>query len=125
MVSLFLFQEKQILRFLVCLSFLLTFGDVFCCVQVMVRCPPTDRVLMERIVLAARLQFGMLPVGVENRQIVRVFRRWLRRVVVLPAPWCGMVVRRLSLLRRMTVLRTLGVGKCGFEFDFKVWVFVS
>ncbi len=80
---------------------------------------------MERIVLAARLQFGMLPVGVENRQIVRVFRRWLRRVVVLPSPWCGMVVRRLSLLRRMTVFRTSGVGKCGFEFDFKVWVFVS
>ncbi len=80
---------------------------------------------MERIVLAARLQFGMLPVGVENRLIVRVFRRWLRRVVVLPSPWCGMVVRRLSLLRRMTVFRTSGVGKCGFEFDFKVWVFVS
>jgi hypothetical protein len=80
---------------------------------------------MERILLAARLQLRMLLIGVEDRRIVRVFRRWLRRIVVLPSPWCGMVVRRLRLLRRMTMFRTSEVGKCCFEFDFEVWVFLS
>ncbi len=45
------------------------------CVQIMVRCPPKDRMLMERVVLAARLQFGMLPIGVDNARIIRVYRR--------------------------------------------------
>ena len=88
------------------------------CVQIMVRNPPTDRTLMERIVVAARLQFGMLPVGVDNAQIVRVFRRWLRRNFnVLNFPWCAKVRRRLSLLRLMTEFRTSGDGKCLFWYN--------
>ena len=70
---------------------------------------------MERIVVAARLQFGMLPVGVDRAQIVRVFLRWCRRNFnVLNFPWCAKVRRRLSLLRRMTEFRTSGDGKCLF-----------
>ena len=37
---------------------------------------------MERIVLAARLQFGMFTVGAEHAQIDRVCRRWLLRIAV-------------------------------------------
>ncbi len=81
----------------------------------MVRNPPTDRMFMERIVVAARLKFGMLPFGVNNAQIVRVYRRWLRRNFnVLNFPWCAKVCRRLRLLRLMTVFRTSGDGKCLF-----------
>jgi hypothetical protein len=85
-LCLFLFKKK-IRRFLVCLSFLLTFSDLFLCVQVMVRCPgPTDRFLMEMILRAARLQMRMLPVSVEDARIVRVYRRWLRRSRLLDSP---------------------------------------
>ena len=81
---------------------------------------------MERIVLAARLQFGMLPVGVDDARIMRVYRRWLRRNFnVLNSPWCGMVCRRMRLLRRMTVLRTSGVGTCLFWFDSELGVLSS
>ena len=84
----------------------------------MVRNPPTDRMLMERIVVAARLQFGMLPVGVDRAQIVRVFLRWCRRNFnVLNFPWCAKVRRRLSLLRLMTEFRTSGDGKCLFWYN--------
>ncbi len=84
----------------------------------MVRNPPTDRMLMERIVVAARLQFGMLPIGVENALIDRVYRRWLRRNFnVLIFPWCAKVCRRLRLLRNMTVFRTSGDGMCLFWFN--------
>ncbi len=76
---------------------------------------------MDRILLAARLQFGMLPIGVKNAQIFRVCRRWLRRIArVLDSPWCGVACRRLRLLRRMTILRTSGVGTFLFWFDSKV-----
>ncbi len=92
----------------------------------MVRYPPTDRMLMERILLAVRLQFGMLPVGVENVQIIPVCRRWLRRIaIVLDSPWCGMACRRLRALRRMTVFRTSGVGMCLFWIDSEVGVLSS
>ena len=70
---------------------------------------------MERIVLAARLQFGMFPVGADAVQVNRVCRRWVLRIVrVLPGvfPWNGMACRRLRLLRRMTLFRTSGVGTC-------------
>jgi hypothetical protein len=68
--------KKKFRRFLVCLFFLLTFGDLLRCVQVMVRCPvPTDQFLMEKILRAACLELNMLPVGVDDSRIVRVFRR--------------------------------------------------
>ena len=35
---------------------------------------------MERIVLAARLQFGMFPVGADAVQVNQVCRRWFRRI---------------------------------------------
>ncbi len=124
-VSLFVFQNK-FRRFLVCLSFLLTFGDLFLCVQVMIRGPvPTNRFLMERILRAARLQFRMLPVGVEDARIVRIYRRWLRRSLALDSPWMKRAARRLDILRIMTVHRTSGLGKCCFGFDFEVWVLLS
>ena len=110
-------SKNKFRRFLVCLSFLLTFGDLFRCVQVMVRCPvPTDRFLMKRILHAARLQLSMLPVGVEDARIVRIYRRWLRRRLVLDSPWIGRAARRLDILRIMTVHRTSGFGKCCFGF---------
>ncbi len=84
----------------------------------MVRNPPTDRMLMERIVVAARLQLGMLPIGVDNAQIDRVYRRWLHRNFnVLIFPWCAKVCRRLRLLRNMTVFRMSGDGMCLFWFN--------
>jgi hypothetical protein len=105
---------------------LLWFCENLWFVQIMVRYPPTDRMLMERILLAARLQFGMLPVGVENAQVNRVCRRWFLRIArVLDSPWCGLACRRLRLLRRMTILRTLGVGTCLFWFDSEVGVLSS
>ena len=70
---------------------------------------------MERIVLVARLQFGMFPVGADAVQVNRVFRRWVLRIArVLRGvfPWNGMACRRLRLLRRMTLFRTSGVGTC-------------
>jgi hypothetical protein len=122
-VSLCLFQKIIFRRFLVCLSFLLTFVDFCLCVQVMVRDPvPTNRFLMERMLRAARLQFRTLPVGVEDRRIFRVYLRWLRRSFALDSPWMGRAARRLNILRIMTVWRTAGFGKCLFKFDFKVWV---
>ncbi len=115
--------KKKIRRFLVCLSFLLTFVDLFLCVQVMVSGPvPTNRFLMERILRAARLQFSTLSVGVEDRRILRVYLRWLRRSFALDSPWMGRATRRLDILRIMTVWRTAGFGKCSFKFDFEVWV---
>jgi hypothetical protein len=105
---------------------LLWFCENLWFVQIMVRYPPTDRMLMERILLAARLQFGMFPVGVENAQINRVCRRWFRRIArVLDSPWCGLACRRLRLLRRMTILRTSGVGTCLFWFDSEVGILSS
>ncbi len=80
---------------------------------------------MERILRAARLQFSMLPVGVENAQIVRIYRRWLRRRCVLNSPWIGMAARRMRFLRRMTVFRTSGVGTCLFWVDNEVGVLSS
>jgi hypothetical protein len=122
-VSLCLCQKTNFSRFLVCLSFLLTFVDLFLCVQVMVRDPvPTNRFLMERILRAARLQFGTLPVGVEDRRVLRVYLRWLRRSFALDSPWMGRAARRLNVLRILTVWRTAGFGKCSFECDFEVWV---
>ena len=116
-------SKKKFRRFLVCLSFLLTFGDVFLCVQVMVRGPvPTNRFLMERILHAARLQFSTLSVGVEGRRILRVYLHWLRRSFALDSPWMGRAARRWNILRILTVWRTAGFGKCSFECDFKVWV---
>ena len=116
-------SKKNFRRFLVCFSFLLTLIELCCCVQVMVRCPvPTDRFLMERILRAARLQLNVLPVGVDDLRIVRVFRRWMRRRFALNTPWSGRAARRLRILRIMTVWRTSGFGKCSFECDFKVWV---
>jgi hypothetical protein len=122
-VSLCLCQKKIFSRFLVCLSFLLTFVDLFLCVQVMVRDPvPTNRFLMERILRAARLQFGTLPVGVEDRRVLRVYLRWLRRSFALDSPWMGRAARRLDILRIMTVWRTAGFGKWSFKRDLEVWV---
>ncbi len=119
-------SKKKIRRFLVCLSFLLTAGDLFRCVQVMVRCPgPTDWFLMERILRVARLQMRMLPVGVEDARIVRVYRRWLRRSRVLDSPWMGRAARRLDILRIMTVWRTAGFCKCSSGFDCELWVLLS
>jgi hypothetical protein len=116
-------SKKKFRRFLVCLSFLLTFGDLFLCVQVMVSGPvPTNRFLMERILRAARLQFSTLSVGVEGRRILRVYLRWLRRSFALDSPWMGRAARRLNILRIMTVWRTAGFGKCSLKFDIKVWV---
>jgi hypothetical protein len=89
------------------------------------RINPTDQFFMERILRAARLQFNMLPVGVENARIVRIYRRWLRRRCALDSPWIGWTARRLRILRIMTVHRTSGVGKCCFGFDFEVWVLLS
>ncbi len=124
MVSLWLFQNN-FLRFLVCLSFPLTFGD-FCCVQIMVKCiVPTDRFLMKMILRAARLQLNMLPVGVEDARIVRVYRRWMRRRCALDSPWAGRAARRFRILRIIMVHRTSGFGKCCFGFDFEVWVLFS
>ncbi len=92
----------------------------------MVRCPvPTDRFLMERILRAARLQLNVLPVGVDDSRIVRVFRRWMRRRFALNTPWSGRAARRLRILRIMTVWRTSGFGKCCFGFNVKVWVLLS
>jgi hypothetical protein len=94
----------------------------------MVRCPPTDRVLMERIVLAARLQFGMFPVGADAVQVNQVCRRWFRRIArVLRGvfPWNGMACRRLRLLRRMTVFRTSGDGTCLLWFYSEVGMLLS
>ncbi len=115
--------KKNFRRFLVCLSFLLMFDDLFLCVQIMVSGPvPTNRFLMERILRAARLQFSTLSVGVEGRRILRVYFRWLRRSFALDSPWMGRTARRLNILRIMTVWRTSGFGKCSFKFDFKLWV---
>ena len=81
---------------------------------------------MERIVLAARLQFGMFPVGAEHAQIDRVCRRWVRRIArVLVLPWNGMACRRLRLLRCMTKLRTSGAGTCLFWFYSEVGILLS
>ena len=94
----------------------------------MVRCPPTDRVLMERIVLAARLQFGMFPVGADAVQVNQVCRRWFRRIArVLRGvfPWNGMACRRLRLLRRMTVFRTSGDGTFLLWFYSEVGMLLS
>ncbi len=102
---------------------LLAFEKLWC-MQVMVRClvryPPTGMVLMERIVYVARLHFGMLPIGVENCDIRRVFLFWLRRSRCVPSPWRGRVARRLRFLRRMTVFRTSGVGKFGCNSEVGV-----
>ena len=119
----FIFFSKKFRRFSVCLSFLLTFGDLFRCMQVMVRGPvPTNRFLMDRILRAARLQFRMLPVGVEDARIVRIYRRWLRRSLALDSSWIGRAARRLDILRIMTMWRTAGFGKCSFGFAFEVGV---
>ena len=92
----------------------------------MVRVPPTDRMLMERIVLAARLQFGMFAVGASHVQIDRVCTRWFRRIArVLVFPWNGMACRRLRLLRRMTKLRTSGAGTCLLYFYSEVGILLS
>ena len=81
---------------------------------------------MERILLAARLQFGMFPVGADNAQIDRVCRRWFLRIArVVASPWCGVACRRLRLLRRMTKLRTSGVGMYLFEFDSEMGILFS
>ncbi len=122
----FVFVSKKFSSIFGVLVFSFTFGDLFLCVQVMVRCPgPTDRFLMERILRAARLQMRMLPVGVEDARIVRVYRRWLRRSRVLDSPWMGRAARRLDILRIMTVWRTTGFGKCASGFDFELWVLLS
>jgi hypothetical protein len=92
----------------------------------MVRCiVPTDRFLMERILRAARLQLNMLPVGVEDARIVRIYRRWMRWRCALNSRWTGRAARRLRILRIMTVHRTSGFGKCCFGFDLEVWVPLS
>ncbi len=125
-LCLFLFQKNKFRRFLVCFSFLLTLIELCCCVQVMVRCPvPTYRFFIERIPRAARLQLRMLPVGVEDARIVRIYRRWLRRSRVLDSPWIGRAARRLDILRIMTVHRTSGFGKFCFGLYFEVWVLLS
>jgi hypothetical protein len=77
-------------------------------------------------VLAARLQFGMFPVGADTVQINRVCRRWILRIArVLVLPWNGMACRRLRLLRRMTILRTSGVGTCLFWLYGEVGILLS
>ena len=119
-------SKKNFVDFWCVCPFLLTAGDLFRCVQVMVRCPgPTDRFLMERILRVARLQMRMLPVGVEDARIVRVYRRWLRLSRVLDSPWMGRAARRLYILRIMTVWWTAGFGKCSSGFDFELWVLLS
>ncbi len=105
---------------------LLLFCENLLFVKIMVRYPPTYRMLMERIVLAARLQFGMFPVGADNAQINRVCRRWVLRIArVLVFPWNGMACRRLRLLRRMTILRTSGAGTCLFWLYSEVGILLS
>ncbi len=86
-----------------------------------------DRVLMERIVLAVRLQFGMFPVGADPVRINRVCSRWVRRIarVRLVFPWNAMAFRRLRLLRRMTLLRTSGVGTWLFWLYNEVGILLS
>ena len=81
---------------------------------------------MERIVLAARLQFGMFPVGADHVPIDWVCRRWFRRIArVLVFPWNAMACRRLRLLRRMTKLRTSGAGTCLLYFYSEVGILLS
>ena len=116
-------SKNKFRRFLVWFTFLWTVVDLFLCVQVMVSGPvPTNRFLMERILRAARLQFSMLSVGLEDRRILRVYLRWLRRSFALDSPWMGRAARRLNILRIMTVWRTAGFGKWSFKRDLGVWV---
>ena len=98
------------------------------CFPVMPRCRricPSDVCVMMRILRAVRLQFNRLPVGVDNEQINRIYRRGLRWRQTLGSPWVGRAARRIRILRNMTEFRTSGAGKLWFEFDFEVWVFVS
>jgi hypothetical protein len=89
------------------------------------RIVPDHRFSMERILRAARRQFHMLPVGVDDAHIDRVHRRWLRRRCVLDSPFLGWAARRLRILRIMTLHRTSGVGTCCFGFEVEVWVLLS
>ena len=89
-------------------SLLLFVAECLRCLQVMVGRCYADMMVLERLLRSARLQFGMLPVGVDKSRIMAIYWRFMRqRRYLCSSVMRGLAVERLLRLRRKTEYRTL------------------
>ncbi len=113
-------------------SLLLFAVECLRCLQVMVGRSHADIVVLDRLLRSARLQFGMLPVGVHKSRIMAIYWRFMRQRRYLCAPWMRVLaVERLLRLRRKTEYRTLELfhrhrgGECLFGVDREMGVLLA